>query len=86
MNTEFKGNKEDWFIDKEETYTNEYGVLCTVISKIGIVGIAEVYGKDSESKANGQLIADSPLMLKYIIKQAAKGCNEAKQIISKHVK
>ena len=61
---EFKGTKNEWFIDQEESHRMTNGVYCNVISTANTIDIADVYGDDEESQANAKLIASAPLLLK----------------------
>lgn len=64
---EFKGTKGKWHIDQEESHRMKNSVWCNVISTSSVIGLADVYGDDEESKANAQLIASAPLLLEVLI-------------------
>ena len=81
---EFKGN---WKIESEHDgkkcfwidITDENGKIITEVKGFH-------YGvPNEEARTNAKIIADSPLMLAYIIKKAEEGCDEAKKIISNYV-
>lgn len=68
---EFKGTSGKWFIDIDESGKNEYDVLCNVISTVTdsglkVVGVAEVFGDNTEAKANTKVIASAPELLKTL--------------------
>lgn len=63
---EFKGTKNEWFIDQEESHRMTNGVYCNVISTVNTIDIADVYGDDEESQANAKLISASPDLLEAL--------------------
>jgi hypothetical protein len=63
---EFKGTKEKWFIDNEESHIMTNGIYCNVISTEKTISLADVYGDDEEAQANALLISKAPEMLEML--------------------
>jgi hypothetical protein len=66
---EFKGTKEKWFIDNEESHIMTNGIYCNVISTEKTISLADVYGDDEEAQANALLISKAPEMLEMLNNQ-----------------
>ena len=89
---EFKGTKGEWTLHVNLSYPEvrvlDYGNrifgAAVMLHKDENDVLVDAHHSD-ENIANAKLIADAPLMLKYLIRQAEKGCKEAKDIIEKHV-